>query len=285
MSFKLIDVDKEYEKDDCLKREDVKILSEWLENQPHLPKATELQLILFLQSCYYKIEVAKNAIEKFFTIRTRCPDIFAVLPIEILKRELSVCSMVFLPEKTPDGCIVVITKMIDTRPEHYNCVTQITCMDMVLMLYMHQNGTCNGIVSISDLQGLSFGHMRRFNLGAVRKHLVYIQEAIPVRIKGLHHVNLVPFTDKMMAIMKPFMKKELTDLLYFHNSLDALYKHVPKQILPKEYGGDALSLEILQEQNVKNVLENMDFFNWLDTLKVDETKRPEKTKNSDCQLI
>ncbi|XP_001808164.2 alpha-tocopherol transfer protein-like [Tribolium castaneum] len=284
MSFKLMDVSSEYAKDARLSPQDVKTLSDWLETEPHLPKATELQLILFLQSCYYDIEAAKKAIDNFFTVRTQCPEIFGAPTIETLKRELTVCSINFLPEKTPEGYVVVVMKMIDTRPENYNCVNQINLMDSIMMLYLHQHGTCNGIVSISDMQGISFGHMTRMNLGAIKKQLFYVQEGAPLRIKGMHHINIVPFTDKLMAMVKPFMKKELTDLLYFHNSMEGLYKHVPKKILPKEYGGDAPSLEFLHEQSCKNVLENMEFFKWLDSFKVDETKRPEQPKN-DCILL
>ncbi|XP_044260972.1 alpha-tocopherol transfer protein-like [Tribolium madens] len=280
MSFKLMDVNKEYEKDNRLNRQHVKMLSDWLEKQPHLPQASELQLILFLQSCYYSIEGAKNAIDNFFTVRTLCPDIFGVPPIEILKRELSVGSINFLPEKTPEGYAVVVMRLVDTKPEHYNCVNQINFMDMSLMLKLHQEGTCNGVLAIMDMKGLSFGHLTRFNLVAIKKHLFYVQEAIPVRIKGIHHINLVPFTDKIIAMVKPFMKKELIDLLHFHNSMESLFKYVPKNILPKEYGGDALSLESLHEENTKNLLENMDFFKWLDSFKVDESKRPGKPKNA-----
>ncbi|XP_967589.2 alpha-tocopherol transfer protein-like [Tribolium castaneum] len=280
MSFDLMDVEKEYAKDNRLSPQDVKILADWMEKQPHLPKATELQLILFLQSCYYRIEVAKNAIDNFFTVRTLCPDIFGAPPIEILKRELTVGSINFLPEQTPEGYRVVLMKLIDTRPEHYHCVSEINFTDLTLMLNLHQQGTCNGLVAIMDMKGLTFGHLTRFNLVAIKKHLFYVQEAVPVRIKGIHHINIVPFTDKIIAMVKPFMKKELIDLLHFHNSMDSLFKFVPKHVLPKDYGGEAPSLETLHEQNAKNLLENMDFFKWMDTLKVDETKRPGKPKNA-----
>lgn len=40
--------------------------------------------------------------------------------------------------------------------------------------------------------------------------------------------------------MTPFMKKELTNILYIHNNLDDFYKFVPQCILPKDYGGEEL---------------------------------------------
>ena len=43
--------------------------------------------------------------------------------------------------------------------------------------------------------------------------------------------------DKILALMNPFLKKELASVLYLHNSLEDFYKFVPKDILPMEYGG------------------------------------------------
>lgn len=36
---------------------------------------------------------------------------------------------------------------------------------------------------------------------------------MPVRIKGFHFINIVPFMDKLMSIIRPFMKKELLDVV------------------------------------------------------------------------
>ncbi|RZC37681.1 uncharacterized protein BDFB_004462 [Asbolus verrucosus] len=281
MSVQQFDVEEQYEKDKNLKREDVKVLVEWLSKQPHLPKATEAQLMLFLKSCYYRLEPTKSAIDNFFTVRTLCPEIFGCPSTESLKQELSVGSINVLPKKTPEGYCVVFMKLIDFNPDNYRCVNQINLLDLHMMLHLHQNGPCNGVLTVADMKGLAFGHVTRFNLVAIKKHLYYVQEATPVRIKGLHYINVVPFIDKLLAMVKPFMKKELMDMLNFHtDSMETLYKYVPKECLPEDYGGDAPPLATLHAQNAKNLLENVDLFKWMDTQKVDERRRPDKPKNA-----
>lgn len=52
--------------------------------------------------------------------------------------------------------------------------------------------------------------------------------------------------DKILALMRPFMKKELMDVLQLHASLDTFDKYVPRDMLPNECGGKAGALKELQ---------------------------------------
>lgn len=47
---------------------------------------------------------------------------------------------------------------------------------------------------------------------------------MPVRLKGFHVINVVPFVDKVMAFMKPFMKKELLDIVRNIQIIFSYYK-------------------------------------------------------------
>lgn len=67
-----------------------------------------------------------------------------------------------------------------------------------------------------------------------------------MRLKGLHLINTVSFVDKIVALMRPFMKKEMVDMLMLHPTLDTFYKYVPKEMLPLECGGNAGSIEYLR---------------------------------------
>lgn len=69
---------------------DLAALKEWIRQQPHLNACTDDQfLVAFLRGCKYSLERAKGKIDKFFTLRSKFPDIFAPTDIDDPKfREL-----------------------------------------------------------------------------------------------------------------------------------------------------------------------------------------------------
>lgn len=90
--------------------------------------------------------------------------------------------------------------------------------------------------------------------------------------------------DKILALMKPFMKKELMDILHFHSTMDTFVdKFVPKSALPIEYGGSAgIKIEKLQEEVCKNVQANAAFFEEEESTKrVNEKLRQGKPPGGD----
>jgi hypothetical protein len=66
-------------------------------------------------------------------------------------------------------------KLLDPAPEHYRHVNQINLLDLITMWNLHQKGTCNGVLALFDMKGVSFGHLTRVNLVAMKKHLFYVQ--------------------------------------------------------------------------------------------------------------
>lgn len=54
--------------------------------------------------------------------------------------------------------------------------------------------------------------------------------------------------------------------------------------MPKECGGDEISLEELRQKNVDWALKNYDFFEWHDNQIVNESKRIGKRSNIDQEI-
>lgn len=60
-----------------------------------------------------------------------------------------------------------------------------------------------------------------------------------VRLKGVHFLNAPYFMDKVMMLIKPFLKQSLLNILHIHQpNSEGLYKYVPKKAFPKEEGGE-----------------------------------------------
>ena len=114
---------------------------------------------------------------------------------------------------TKEGYKVFYLKLIDLEPTNlvYNDVIKL--YNMILDLLIISQGTYSGYIFLVDTQGLGFGYAARFSPLGIKKYLYYLQEALPVRLKGMHFMNAVPVLDMILSMMKPFMKKELVDIV------------------------------------------------------------------------
>lgn len=61
--------------------------------------------------------------------------------------------------------------------------------------------------------------------------------------------------------------------------MEALYKVIPKHLLPKEYGGDAGPIQAIIEDLEKRVIAFQDYYIEDEKFGVDEKKRVGKPKN------
>ncbi|KAJ3665877.1 hypothetical protein Zmor_001342 [Zophobas morio] len=279
MSLTCIKPEKLYQKDPKIRPEDVKILQDWLTTQPHLPKIEEFQLIPFLHSCYYSIEMAKTTIDKYFTARTLHPEIFLLPSNDIIKKTCSAVMSHILPKKTPQGYMIYMGTLVDCPVENYHFTTTMIMLNCVLALYAHLHGFEEGLVLIFDCKGYTLSHLTRVNLLATKHWLNHLQEGTPVRIKEIHIVNITPVMDKVLAIIKPILSGHLFQMIQLHSSPETLHKYVPKECLPEDIGGELPPYAILKDQPLNAILENLDLIKWHETQTVDESKRT-KTDNT-----
>lgn len=114
------------------------------------------------------------------------------------------------------------------------------------MLYMvHILGLCEpltqvaGVVSIMDFDGMGMKQATSFSISFATMLLTFIQEAMPLRLKGLHIVNQPFIFNMVWKIFKPLIQEKLSKRLFLHGKkMTDLHKHIDVNHLPADYGGN-----------------------------------------------
>lgn len=263
MAVKPISFEEELKKNPELKVEDIRMLREWCEKQPHLPKITDAELALFLHSNYYRIEPTKTTIEHYYTIRSHVPEFYNnrdPLGCKELRRAFQTAAYMPLEGKTSEGYSILYGRLIDFDPSHYVYNDCMKLWNMITDLWLLEKGTTKGHVFVVDVDGILLGHAGRLSPMGLKKYLTFLQEGLPVRLKGLHFTNSMAVMEIILNMMKPFIKKELMDILHIHKNNESLAKFLSIDLLPNESGGKAGPVAELHAKNIKHLEDNRDYF-------------------------
>jgi hypothetical protein len=166
--------------------------------------------------------------------------------------------MVPLHETTSDNYKVIVLRLISDNFDHIHFNDVIKCFFMmsdVRLITPDAKLLTDGEIPIFDMARLSYRHLTKIVLSTVRLYLKYNQEAHPVRVRQIHIVNCNPIIDKIIYLIKPFVRTENFKMINFHTSFETLYKFVPKENLPNEYGGSAGSMESFKEFWTKKIVQ------------------------------
>uniref|UniRef100_A0A182IS49 Uncharacterized protein n=1 Tax=Anopheles atroparvus TaxID=41427 RepID=A0A182IS49_ANOAO len=231
--------------------ESIETLKQWLATQAHLPQVQEHDLALFLHANYGDLEAAQRTMENYYTHRTSYRECFTERDIynDALQAALSIMMFTMLPGETSEGYKMVYTRLLTSDASHFNHPQILKLITMCLDLWMNIERSANGHIMLMDMQGMNLSHMTKLNMGAAKKHMFYVQEALPIRLKQIHFINVVPFMNQIMFLTRPFMRKDVQEMINMHVGLNTLHQAVPVESLPNEYGGKGGSFKELEKKN------------------------------------
>ncbi|XP_073948723.1 alpha-tocopherol transfer protein-like [Choristoneura fumiferana] len=272
-------VEKEYEKNPDISPEDILKLREWLKTQPHLPGdyLDELDLIISYHCCERSAEVSKQVIDLHYTLRTLFP--FFKDRCYDMKIEFTMNTVLIAPLPTPTvhGYRAIYARLLDADPRHFNFVDAVRTFMMIFDLWQYEEGTWPGFVLIIDMDTAVVAHLARVELMALRQVLYFLQEVMLVKLKGVHFLNAPGFMDKLLLMLRPFLKKDLLDMLYIHQrDSSSTYDHIPKKAFPKNCGGEYKDFETIKEELIVRLQSNPTFFRDENRRRVNETLRKGK---------
>lgn len=264
---------------------DVAKIREWLELQPHLPKdMDDARLRTFLRGCKFSLEKVKKKLDMYYTMRNAVPEFFANRDInrEELSIVLNYVRMPTLPGLTPNGRRVTFISAIDCdfQSSQVPDAMKVGLMIGDIRLLEEQVGIA-GDIYVLDASVATASHFAKFSPTVIKKFLIAVQEAYPVKVKEVHIINVSAIVDTIMNLVRPFVKEKIRNRIQFHSNLESLYKHVPKAMLPNEYGGSAGTMVELNEQWREKLKEYTPWFKSQENSKANESLRPGSPKTAD----
>ncbi|XP_031764291.2 alpha-tocopherol transfer protein-like [Galleria mellonella] len=275
-------LEEEYKKPTGVTPADVSNLRQWLQTQPHLPAEhiTDLDLVLAYHCCERSSEVAKQVLDLNLTLKTLFVNLFKDRYMnDKIESIHHIVLLLPLEIRTHDGYAVIYSRLLDYDTKQFVFADCIRTILMVIDLWQYKSGTWPGFVILIDLDKITLGHVARLDLQTMQQFLYFLQEALLVKMKGLHYLNAPPFMDKIMILIKPFLKKDLLDVLHIHQiGSKTLEKFVPTVGLPKEAGGEYKTFNECRDDVIAAFKANKDYFEAETKKRVVESRRPGKPK-------
>jgi len=266
--------------------EDVHYLRKWLQMQPHIIGRTDDQfLVSFLRGCKYSYEKCKEKLDMYFTVRTAIPEFFYDRDPsynnlkEVISRGLTL--PLPKPEKYNSSRVMLIRYVYDPQKVGIEDIMKVSYMINDISMMDDDYAIVCGQTIIIDLKGLSLAHVGQCTPSVIKKMTHSIQEAYPVRQKGIHFVNPSSIFDACFKIFYNFMSSKIRKRIFVHDSFESLYKHINKEILPTEYGGNGGSVQSITDEWQRKLMSKRDWFIDDGKYRTDESKRVAKSKKNE----
>ncbi|CAG9832595.1 unnamed protein product [Diabrotica balteata] len=219
----------------------------------------DTMITFFLVYNNFSIEKTKQSLDMYYSVKTIIPDIYQnTLPFSsTVKSVYEELTFVPLPNLTPNLQNVVFARL-NGDPEKL-----VGELSVVIMTHINE---------VKIWEGLSLGDIYIFD---------FSNEIWNNQIKEMHVINASSTSEALIALMRKFIYKDLKEKIFVHESLADLYKVVPREILPKEYGGNEKSLDELKDLWYATIQKHRPRFEELENMVVNEDRRPNPCKNCD----
>lgn len=120
----------------------------------------------------------------------------------------------------------------------------------------------NGVVQIYDASGFNAQHFTKV-VSKIQAAIHYAQYGTPsvyTQAKQVHFLHCSSFVNKIIAMVKPFLSKEMVESIHCHKSdFATLHKFIEQEYLPVEFGGSLGTFEEHSNSTIRNMKNNRDY--------------------------
>ncbi|KAK6623156.1 hypothetical protein RUM43_009008 [Polyplax serrata] len=199
------------------------------------------KLQIFLRPCKYYPNSALTRMKKFYKFKFQHPNYSKNLIPSCETRAFTQNLLTILPYRNKRGERILVLE-IGQKWKTSSCTLKEILRSAMLIVEAaleEPKTQINGVQVIIDMTGLALQHVWQFTPGFAKHVVDWVQDCIPLRLKGIHIVNQPYVFNMLYAIFKPFLGSKLQKRIVFHGShFDTLHSHISPSVLPKQYGGD-----------------------------------------------
>ncbi|XP_050430365.1 retinol-binding protein pinta-like [Adelges cooleyi] len=263
--FYKITPQQEYERNPKLSENDVQELLKWANDNINVNgKLTDIQIIMFLHACNYDRENAKKVISQYFTLRAKkCAIYFRgrdpTHPFN--QKQFDVVNINILEDEVERYSYIWTSLKIGDASQYYpNVAAKLTFM--AIELKQVEKGTMPGYRILIDSRKFGLSHALRYSLSNAKNLMTYVQEATPFIIEQIYIINVTPGIERIYSTMKPFMSAALINKIVIKSvsKTEELLKSLPQHVVPKDFGGQAPTLQESMDKLRAEMIENREFF-------------------------
>ncbi|CAH0726585.1 unnamed protein product, partial [Brenthis ino] len=261
---------------------DINDLRRWFEKQPHLAaiKPCDQWLVAFLRGDNYSLEKTKKTLDMCYTLRTTVPEIFQNRdPFDPIIQEILKLG-VFLPltiTKADDSCRVCLQRLGAFDPSKYRFIDLMKTIFMIvdILILEDDNFVIAGEDLLVDLKGVGIRTFSQWTPSMAKKVITIFEKALPIRMKSSHILHAPYGFKAAYTLLRFFLSEELKKRFYVYSQqFDAMYEVIPRNILPKEYGGENGSVQQLTDYWKEKVESYRDWYRREEHVRSEESLRP-----------
>lgn len=254
-------VRKSFGKDEESVKQDLQLLHNWWNKQPHLPQnQDDVRLERILLRNKFRIERTKIKIDNYYTMRAIHSNHFTDIKQnynDIIAASNEICIAQAPTLTDQHERLVYCSIRSPDAPLNWKRIFSYAflCLESKLS-YDYTIGE-RYVINCTNVSMQHYTSITK-EIPALLTAIQLYQEAYSGRIIALHCVNAPLFMDVFLTLFKMMLKPKLMSKIVIHNSLEDLHKSVDPAYLPSCFGGSLQSAKHYNEKLKTVILDQKD---------------------------
>ncbi|XP_044730244.1 alpha-tocopherol transfer protein-like [Chrysoperla carnea] len=278
---------KVYNKSEKDIESDVNTILATIRQQAHFPTFKEetlrRKIETYLIYTKFHYERTKKQLDLCYAYRHVYPEFFDNWDVcsPEFENNLDECRCLPLPYLTTDLYRITLAELTDKFVDkHFEPIVHMKIGIMSLeMRFQHDHNVSD--ILLFNCSKVNMGLIKKFTPSLIKKISDVVIKGYSFRLAGAHLLYPPSSISILLNIFKLLIKPKLYERIHLHSDLESLHKVVPKELLPKNYGGDLPDSQILADRWYEMLRNNRANLIEESKMRTDESKRIDKLNDDE----